>query len=133
MLAAYCTLIFLILTIGQEASSQPVQENANVRPSQLYAGRTADFWVSEVIRLAIKIRNSEEEYDQNLGECMRQTSPQDQNSLTCIKANQAKWTASASRSEYQRLLNTVSKTSLPPDWLRAHFTWVRWGKEWKRD
>jgi hypothetical protein len=132
MLVFYCSLFFLIFTFSQQADTEPVQTNLT-NPSQLYAGRTADFWISEVVRLAINIRNAEEDYDKNLGECMRQKSSEKQDSLPCLRANQAKSTAQDSRKEYQHLLDTVSTTSLPTDWLRAHFTWVRWGSEWKRN
>src|ERR1041384_816451 len=102
MRVVYCLLTFLILTFGLRADSEPVQ--ANSLTDQLYAGKTADFWVSEVLRLAIKIRNAEEDYDKDLGECMRQKPAQVQDSLPCLKANQAKSTAQNYRNEYQHLL-----------------------------
>ena len=95
--------------------------------------KVLDYWISEVVRLASTIRATEEDYEQNLRECVRRGGSVDKNDPPCIRANNALFAAQSARVEYQRLLNSVSRTTLPTEWLRAHFTWVRWGPEWKRE
>jgi hypothetical protein len=130
----YFALIFLVLHFVQDASSQTVEMNSlSHTSSKLYAGKTADHWVSEVLRLAVTIRATEEDYEKSLRECVQGGKSLNDNVPKCIRANHSRFAAQSARNEYQRLLNAVSKSSLPEEWLRSHFTWVRFGKDWKRD
>ena len=128
-------LIFLVLNFAQEATGQTVPMNNTTNQSaKLYGGKTADHWVSEVLRVAITIRATEESYEKSLRECVSSgRTVEDNTAPACIRANHSRFAAESARNEYQRLLNDASVTSLPSEWLRAHFTWVRWGPEWKRD
>ncbi len=124
-------LIFLIVILAQGAISQGAQLNNTERSPELYAGKSADSWITEVVRLASTIRATEEDYEENLRECGRHG--KNRKAPPCIRANNALLAAQSARAEYQSLLNEVSATSLPTDWLKAHFTWVRWGPEWKKE
>ena len=133
MAIAKTVLILLLFTFVQQAFSQTLQmNNAAKSPSKLYAGKPADHWISEVIRLAVTVRATEEDYEQNLRECVKQGKTKEDKAPPCIRANLSLYGSQSARNEYQRLLNAVSRTSLPLEWLRANFTWVRFGPEWKQ-
>lgn len=125
-------LILLLFAFVQDAYSQTAQMNntTNIAPKQ-YAGKTAEEWVSDVIQIAITVRETEEEYEQSLKECARLGKTGQDKELPCTRANRAFHASQSARQEYQRLLNTVSRTSLSQPWLKAHFAWVRFGPEWK--
>ena len=127
-------LIFLVLNFAQVATGQTVpMSNTTNQPAKLYGGKTAEGWVSEVVRLAVTIRATEENYEKSLRECVSSgRSVEDNTAPPCIRANHSRFAAESARNEYQRLLNKVSRTSLPVEWLRANFTWVRFGQEWRQ-
>lgn len=129
-------LIFLLSIIAQDVICQTAGMN-NITTSneshELYAGKTADHWISEVMRLAVTVRATEEDYERNLRECIARGHSKDDKTPPCIRANHALFASQSARNEYQRLLNRLSRTELPLQWLRAHFTWVRWGPEWKQN
>jgi hypothetical protein len=132
MVIARTALILLLFTIAQEAFSQTPQMNNGTSPAKLYAGKTADHWISEVVRLAVTVRSTEEDYEQSRRACVKQGKTIEDPAPVCIRAKHSYYASQAARNEYQRLLNTVSRTSLPVEWLRANFTWVRFGPEWKQ-
>ena len=124
-------LIFQLFAFVQDAFSQTAQMNTTTNTLKLYAGKTPEEWASAVIQLAITVRQSEEQYEQSLKECARLGKTQKDKDLPCARANRAFYASQSARHEYQRLLNTVSRTSLPQEWLKAHFAWVRFGPDWK--
>ena len=130
MALARIALILCLFAFVQEGICQSAQMNSATTIPQ-YAGKTADQWVSEVIRLAVTIRATEEEYERSLRECAKQGKTTEDQTSACIRANHAFFASQSARNEYQRMLNTVSRTSLPIEWLRSHFTWVRFGPDWK--
>ena len=134
MALIHLALIFLVLTFGQQAAGENASMNRNTNLSpKLYGGKTADQWISEVLHIALTVRTTEETYEKSLRECVRLRKSVDDKAPSCIRANDSRFAAESARNEYQRLLNEAAATSLPPEWLRAHFTWVRWGPEWKRN
>jgi hypothetical protein len=133
MAIARTAIILLVFTFAQESFGQTDQmNNTTTAPAKLYAGKTAEHWISEVIRLAVTVRATEEDYEQNLRECVKQGKTKEDQAPPCIRANHSYFASQSARNEYQRLLNTVSRTTLPVEWLRANFTWVRFGPEWKQ-
>ena len=126
-------LIVLSCAFAQFAFAQTLHTTDAVATSKLYAGKTADQWVSEIVRLALSTRIAEEDYEQSLRECAKLGATKEDKAPPCVRANDAYNKSLSARKEYQQILNTVSGPSLPVEWLKAHFTWVRFASEWKRE
>ena len=124
-------LLILLTAFAHDTFGQTISAKSVPATSKQYAGKTAEEWVSEVIVLALTIRRAEEDYEQNLRDCAKLKGTKEDKAPPCVRANHSYNTSQSARNEYQRLLNSVSGTSLPVEWFEAHFTWVRYGPEWR--
>ena len=114
---------------------------------QTYGAKRQDLWIADVLGVAVKIRKAEEDYEKFYRECNIRSSVQSnatvgspaerngdvgQGNSACKKAEEALAMAKLARRQYQLILDQAALASVPVDWLRAHFAWVRWGPEWDR-
>jgi len=104
--------------------------------SKLYGGKGEDFWVSEVMRLALKSRRAEERHDSFYRECrpnaeQTKSSEQFADQSPCTNAKHVMAEIEAIRREYGDFMSRARRASVPVAWLESHYKWVRWSEEWK--
>jgi hypothetical protein len=123
-------VIVLILALSFPVGGTSVSGdigNATEKESELKA---QEYWIAEVLRLALEIRKAEEDYEKLSRECAL-LRKQDL-AFPCDRARESLAVAERTRYKYQTLLNQASNSSIPVEWLKAHFTWVRWSPAWRR-
>jgi hypothetical protein len=109
-------------------------DDSDETKSQSYGSRRQDVWITDVVDVALKIRKAEGDYQAYAALCRKESTAQmnANDKSACKNAEQALVTAKEARGQYQLILDQAALASVPVEWLRAHFSWVRYGKEWDR-
>lgn len=133
-------ILTCLLTVTMNASS--LDTFSTVTSGPMEREKRSELWVTAVLSIAKQIRTLEENYETFSRQCVAAQGTREEKSAeeagrnktavdpACVDAQKALRASQVSRKEYVNLLSRAERASISVPWLKAHFTWVRWGKEW---